>query len=80
MKYLFTPICANIVNKCGFKVKKPVTQCFPPKSKNHILDDEKIQKAYKNPKLSAKKNCLNDLVIKQFNLLVFMTAHGKQKK
>ena len=25
-----------------------------PKFKNQILDDEKIQKAYKNPKLSSK--------------------------
>ena len=25
------------------------------KSKNQIFDDEKMQKAYKNPKLSSKK-------------------------
>ena len=44
-----------------------------PKSKNKILDDDKIQKAYKNPKLSAKFFFVSDLVIKQVNLLVFMT-------
>ena len=32
-----------------------------PKFKNQILDDEKIQKAYKNPKLYSK-NFLSDLV------------------
>ena len=55
------------------KLKKPVTQCPMAKSKNNIFDDENIQKAYKNSKMSSKKKFLSDLVIKQVNLLVFMT-------
>ena len=55
------------------KLTKPVTQCALPKSKNQIFDDQKIQKAYKNPRLSSKKLFLSDLVIKQVKVLVLMT-------
>ena len=36
-----------------------------------------IQKAYKNLKLSSKKNLLSDSVIKQVKLLVFMIIQRK---
>ena len=41
--------------------------------KKQIFNDEKIQKANKNPNMFSKGNFLSDLVIKQVNLLVSMT-------
>ena len=43
---------------------------------NQNFDDDKIQKAYKNPKLSSKENFLSELFNKKkVNLLVFMKMH-----
>ena len=66
LNFFFTQNCAHIFNKwyvllwrlSKSKLKKSVTQCPRLKSKNQIFGDEKIQKAYKNPKLASKTKFL----------------------
>ena len=60
----------KFLNVKHFEIKSLSLNVQSQNPKKQIFNDEKIQKAYKNLKLSSKKKFLRDLVINQVNLLV----------